>query len=104
MESLKKERITSAWYTPQIPVNNGPEDFYGLPGLILEINDGDLTLVCTKIIINPKEKVEIVEPKKGKEVTQKEFDEIMEKKNKEMMERFQSQRGDGKQMMIRIGG
>ncbi|MCB0447118.1 MAG: GLPGLI family protein [Gelidibacter sp.] len=104
LESLKKERITSAWYTPQIPVNNGPEDFYGLPGLILEINDGDLTLVCTKIIINPKEKVEIVEPKKGKEVTQKEFDEIMEKKNKEMMERFQSQRGDGKQMMIRIGG
>ncbi|MEZ4793687.1 MAG: GLPGLI family protein [Gelidibacter sp.] len=104
MESVTKERTTTAWYTPQIPISNGPAEFYGLPGLILEINDGELTLVCTKIVINPSEKVEIEEPNKGKEVTQAEFDKIMEKKNKEMMEQFQSRRKDGENVIIKIGG
>lgn len=86
LESVTKDQTTIAWYTPQIPISNGPSEFNSLPGLILEVNDGELTLVCTKIVLNPKEKVEIVEPKKGKEVNQKEFDDIMEKKNKEMMD------------------
>ena len=106
IERVTKERTTTVWYTPQIPVNNGPDQFYGLPGLILEVNDGDLTLVCSKIVINPKASIEIEEPKKGKEVTQAEYDEIMDKKSKEMMEQFRSRRGsgDGDRVMIRIGG
>ena len=104
MESVTKERTTTAWYTPQLPISNGPAEFSGLPGLILEINDGELTLVCTKIIINPSEKVEIEEPTKGKEVSQDEFDDIMEKKNKEMMDQFQSRRKDGDNVIIKIGG
>ncbi len=104
IETVENERITTAWYTPQIPVNNGPADFFGLPGLILEINDGDLTLVCSKIVLNPSEKVKMVEPTKGKVVTQKKFDEIMDKKSKEIMERFQSRKDDGEHVMIKIGG
>ena len=107
LEEEKKERTTTAWYTPQIPVNNGPEDFQGLPGLILEINDGSLTLVCTKIVINPKDKTEIVEPNKGKEVSAEEFQAIMDKKNKEMMGDMKARnRGNGNsssRVMI-IGG
>ncbi|SFZ90899.1 GLPGLI family protein [Flaviramulus basaltis] len=106
IENVTKPRTVTVWYTPQIPINNGPAEFYGLPGLILEVNDGDLTLICTKIIINPTEEVSIDEPSKGKEVTQAEFDEINDKKSKEMMEQFQSRRGsgDGERVMIRIGG
>jgi GLPGLI family protein len=104
LDSVTKERTTTAWYAPQLPISNGPADFYGLPGLILEINDGELTLVCTKIIINPTEKVEIEEPSKGKEVTQDEFDKIIEKKNKEMMEQFQSRGKDGENLVIKMGG
>ena len=104
METVKEERITTAWYTPQIPVNNGPDDFHGLPGLILEINDGQLTLICSKIIMNPKELIEIKEPKKGKVVTQEKFDEIMDKKTDEMMERMQSRKKDGSNVIISIGG
>ncbi|GAA3634619.1 GLPGLI family protein [Flavivirga jejuensis] len=104
IEIVKKERVTTAWYTPQIPVSNGPTDYYGLPGLILEINDDELTLVCTKIVLNPKESFKISEPKKGKEVTQKMYDEILDKKSKEMMESFKSRRGDGERVMIRMGG
>lgn len=96
---------TTAWYTPQIPVSTGPGNYHGLPGLILEINDGSQTLICSKIVLNPKDKVKIVEPKKGKEVSQKKYDEIMDKKQKEMMERFKSNRkDDGNSFSIEIKG
>ena len=101
------ETVTiTAWYTPQIPVNNGPGNYYGLPGLILEVNDGSETVICSKIVINPKNDVEISEPKKGKEVTRDEFDSIMEKKLEEMKEQYSPKRGkgNGQQIEIRIGG
>ena len=106
-EREMEERTVTAWYTPQIPVNNGPDDYQGLPGLILEVHDGKLTIVCSKIVLNPKEKVEIIEPDKGKEVNQAKYDEIMEKKAREMMERYRPKKGDrsdGNSFSISIGG
>ena len=47
-----KTTTVTAWYTPQIPVSNGPESYQGLPGLILEVNDGELTILCSKITLN----------------------------------------------------
>ncbi|MBG7612676.1 GLPGLI family protein [Polaribacter sp. BAL334] len=94
--------ITTAWYTPQIPISNGPTFYHGLPGLILEINDGKTTIVCTEIVLNPSEKITISEPDKGKIVSQAEYDKIQDEKNKELMERFQSR--DGKGIEIKIGG
>ena len=104
-EPEMEERIITAWYTPQIPVSNGPAKYQGLPGLILEIHDGKLTVICSKIVINPEDKVVIEEPTKGKEVNQKEYDDIMDKKTKEMMERYAPSRGskDGA-IHISIGG
>lgn len=105
--TVTKPRTTTVWYAPQIPVSNGPSNYFGLPGLVLEVNDGKLTLVCTKIVLNPEETIEIVEPKKGKEVSQEEFDAIRDKKNKEMLEQFRStSRGNkgGDRVMIRVGG
>ena len=104
-EVKTKEQIVTAWYTPQIPVNNGPEKFQGLPGLILEINDGQQTIVCSKIVLNPENKSAIEEPTKGKEVNQAEFDVILESKLKEMQERYRPRNnGDGETIEIRIGG
>lgn len=104
IETVMKEKVTTAWYTPQIPVSNGPAEFFGLPGLILEINDGKLTLICSKIVINPEEIITIAEPKKGKEVTQQEFNEIMEKKNKEMMDQMNSRSKSGGAIIFSSGG
>lgn len=97
---------TVAWYTPQIPVSNGPEMFWGLPGLILEIQNGKKTIVCTEIVINPSEKINIKEPSKGKKVSQKKFDQIIDKHSKEMMERFKTKRKskNGNSFSIQIQG
>ncbi len=84
--------IVTAWYTLDIPVSHGPGKYWGLPGLILEIDAGDTKILCTKIVMNPKEKSELNEPKKGKVVTQKEYDKIFEEKTKEMRERMNNER------------
>lgn len=105
VETVMKEKTTIAWYTPQIPISNGPAGYHGLPGLILEINDGKLTLICSKIVINPEVAVSIDEPKKGKEVTQQEFNDIMEKKSKEMMDQMDTRGRSGTATsVIRISG
>jgi GLPGLI family protein len=77
-----------AWYTPQIPINQGPDDYWGLPGLILEVNADRTTILCTKIVMNPEEKEEIEKPEKGDEVTQEEYTEIITKKMEEMREMY----------------
>lgn len=87
-----KDEEIIAWYTPQIPIKNGPKDYDGLPGLILELQDGNLKFLCTKIVLNPEEKVVITKPTKGKKVSQKEFKAIVDKKNEEMMENFKSRK------------
>jgi GLPGLI family protein len=100
-----KEITVTAWYTPQIPVNTGPAQYHGLPGLILEVSDGTTTMMCSKVVLNPEKTVEIKEPTKGQKVTQKKYDDMMEKKMKEMNERMRDnrERGDGHGIEIRIG-
>ena len=85
---VPKEIVVTAWYTPQIPVNQGPGEFWGLPGLILEVNANRTTILCSKIILNPGEKEEIKVPTKGKEVTKAEYNDIMKKKIEEMREMY----------------
>lgn len=90
---MPKEITITAWYTPEIPVSQGPEGYWGLPGLILEINDGKTTILCSKIVLNPKDKVEIKAPTSGKEVSQKEYDETVMKKMEELREMGAGQGG-----------
>lgn len=101
-----KEVTVTAWYTPSIPINNGPQNYHGLPGLILEVNDGTTTMICSKILLNPEKKLNIEEPIKGKELNQEEYDDIMDKKIKEMHERMRSSWSNdrGQNVEIRIGG
>ena len=84
-----------AWYTPQIPINQGPDDYWGLPGLILEVNADRTTILCTKIVMNPEEKEEIEKPEKGEVVTQAEYTEITTKKMQEMREMYRGRGGRG---------
>jgi GLPGLI family protein len=89
-----KTVLVTAWYSPQIPVSAGPAEYWGLPGLILEINEGRTTMLCTELVINPEEAIKIKKPSKGKNVSRNEYNEIVKVKTQEMKERFQS-RGRG---------
>jgi GLPGLI family protein len=95
---MPSEIKITAWYAPEIPISQGPENYHGLPGLILEISDGKTTILCSKVVLNTKEKKDIKAPKKGKLVSQAEYDKIVKEKMEEMREMGRSGRG------FRMGG
>ena len=78
-----------AWYTPQIPVSNGPLEYWGLPGLILEVSAGNTTLLCSKLVINPEDKEDIEAPKRGKEINKTDYQATVMSK----MQEFRDSRG-----------
>lgn len=96
---MPKEITITAWYCPEIPINQGPEGYWGLPGLIMEVNDGKTNILCSKIALNIKEKAEIKAPTNGNKVTQKEFDETIMKKMEEFREMGSGTGGRGGMQM-----
>lgn len=84
--------IVTAWFTLDIPISQGPAMYYGLPGLILEVNAGNTTILCSKIELNKKEEI-INAPKNGKKINQKKYDELLKKKANEVRENFRRGRG-----------
>ena len=98
---LPKEITVTAWYTPEIPVNQGPEGYWGLPGLILEVNDGKTIILCSKVVLNPKDKVEIKASNNGKAISQKDYDETVTKKMEEFRQMNQGQ-GGGRSFEMRL--
>lgn len=70
----------TAWYCPAIPIQFGPKEYGGLPGLILELNYGKrLNFLATRIELNPNKEIKIKRPIKGERVTLKEYNNIVKK-------------------------
>ncbi len=93
-EEAPKPIVVEAWYTLQIPVNQGPASFWGLPGLILQINTDRTTILCSKIVLNPKDKLTLKAPSKGKIVTPEAYRTIAIKKFQEMRSTFRRRGGN----------
>lgn len=102
-EKKIRKVVMSAWFTPEIPVSTGPSLYGGLPGLILELNDDKITMLCTKVVLNPKEKVKIKKPSKGKVVSSPEYEKIAADKAEEMRSRWDGRRSgrSGRAVQIR---
>ena len=82
-----------AWYTLQIPLKHGPAEYWGLPGLILEVSAGNTTILCSEIVINPKEKITIEAPVKGKEINKQDYRSTVHGKMLEMRNNRGRRRG-----------
>ncbi len=101
---VKKDTITiEAWFTPEVPISNGPLNFWGLPGLIMELNTGNMIYLCSKILLNPTDEIKIERPKKGKEISRSEFQALQEEKKKQNMKEFLSAPGNNG-MRMKIDG
>jgi GLPGLI family protein len=58
-KTLFRGRAYTAYYAPDIPLNNGPWKFGGLPGLILEVSsgDGEYKYIATAVTLSVEEKI-----------------------------------------------
>jgi GLPGLI family protein len=97
-ELKQGDDLITAFFTSQIPVPIGPADYYGLPGLILAVEiNGETAFVATSIDLIPPEEDVLIEPVKGKKVTDEEFNCIVEKKMKEWkVTQFEGKGNNGK--------
>ncbi len=78
-DPIKGQKIT-AWFASDIPVPIGPEEQFGLPGLILayDINDGMLIVEAEKITFGePEEIITLPKKMKGRELSGTEYQDIV---------------------------
>ncbi len=69
----------------------------------MKLDDGKTVILCSKVVLNAKEKAEIKAPTNGKVISQKEYDETVVKKMEEFRQMNQGGQGRGG-MQMRIGG
>ena len=82
-----------AWFTPQIPVQAGPGEYGGLPGLILvlSLDGGHLLYSATEVNLEGLGDVEIAPPTDGEMVTREEYEALVAEK----LEEIRATRGAG---------
>lgn len=80
------ETTIIAWYTDKIPFSGGPDSYFGLPGIILEmdINDGEKQITALDISTGANGST-LAEPKKGKIVTSDELNKVLADKTRQLM-------------------
>lgn len=84
-DTVRKQNII-VWFALDMPNNAGPDRFFGLPGMVLEvdINDGALIMTADKIDLKPITTELAVPAKiKGKKVNTSEYNEVIIKQIKE---------------------
>ena len=78
-DTIKNQKI-EAWFAHDLPVPAGPGQYFGLPGLIMEldINEGDVVITAQKVEMKPiVEEIKLPKKIKGKKLTTKEYDELI---------------------------
>lgn len=79
-----KEQPVVAWYTEAIESPAGPENYFGLPGLILKTDFNNGSVVFTALNIDTKAKPTVTAPTNGKKITRAEFRKMMEDQMRSM--------------------
>lgn len=80
-DSIKHQNVV-AWFAMDIPISAGPERFFGLPGLILEVdvNNGGMLITADKIDLKKLgSELDLPKKLKGKTITDTEYTAILKK-------------------------
>lgn len=80
-ETIEKKVIV--WYDPIIQLNIGIQEFQGLPGAIILLEDNNLMYELIDIDLNLKQPLQIKKPTKGKMVSENEYTNILLKDYKQ---------------------
>lgn len=66
----------TAWYAMDIPIPDGPDTYWGLPGLILRLDDGHEQYECIAI---DRTQEKMPHLPRGRRMSPREFDEFVER-------------------------
>jgi GLPGLI family protein len=80
--TINNEEII-AWYNDDVAIQDGPKDFYGLPGLIIEVIAEKKTYHAINLKKN-KDKLEIKKPKEEAKVSKADYLKILDEKINEL--------------------
>ena len=82
-----------AWFTPKIPIFSGPENYIGLPGLILGVElNGNMTTTAFYVDLQIPDEDLFSKPNKGKKISREKMDKIINEK----IEEFNKTKGKAK--------
>jgi GLPGLI family protein len=73
-------RIITAWYCPELPYSFGPNGYSNLPGLILELNENNLTFGVESINFNIDMKDQITVPNEGEKISEEKYKVIIKER------------------------
>lgn len=82
-KATSQDGNTTAWFCSEIPSNEGPKDYWGCPGLILEIETKAMTITAQSVELSKSTIESIKPPTTGKVISKKEFAELKTQKAKE---------------------
>ena len=78
-----------AWYTTEVPISFGIQNFNGLPGLIMELDahheKGNIRFTALDIQFHPKHEIKIERPIGKNKISHEEYVSMIEKLNKNRM-------------------
>ncbi|MBO6643516.1 MAG: GLPGLI family protein [Muricauda sp.] len=76
-----KESTVIAWFSPQINIPYGPKEYFGLPGLILEVEDKGIIYYCSSISFREQHIKKTIQ---GIRITEEKLNEyVLQKASKE---------------------
>ncbi len=75
---MEEKQEVVAWYTDQIESSAGPDNYFGLPGLILYLDVDNGTMVYTPVKLEPLGKELVAAPTKGNKITKEEYRKMMQ--------------------------
>ncbi|WP_397444710.1 GLPGLI family protein [Polaribacter sp. R77954] len=87
---IRNDRIVEAWYTPQVNLRYGPKNYGGLPGLILELKENNITYYVSKLSFNLKKDIDINIPEKNKRISQEDYNRMRKKIKQKLYNRLKN--------------